>query len=55
MPDEVSIIINNWTMQRRETSDAKRMLPQSPIISDNGHGEGHYPANTMVTCEINKY
>ena len=42
MPDEVSIIRNNWTTR-------------SPIISDNGHLEGHYPAYTMVTYEINKY
>ena len=27
----------------------------SPIISDNGHLEGHYLAYTMIPYEINKY
>ena len=42
MPDEVSIIINHWTTQRRE----------GPIISDNGHLEGHYPIHGHLR---NKY
>ena len=48
MPDEVSIIRNNWTTRKQPFTP-----PRRPIISDNGHLEGHYPAYTMVTYEIN--
>ena len=50
MPDEVSIIRNNWTTRRHEG-----VLPRSPIISHNGRLEGHYPTYAMVTYEVNKY
>ena len=46
MPNEVSIIRNNWMT---------RLLPRSPPISDNGHLVWHYPAYIMVTYEIHEY
>ena len=59
MPDEVSIIRNNWTSLRV----GRFTPPRCPIISDNGHLVGHYPLhiphekrlNDMQRCQIGPY